>query len=487
MYADREGAGDFSLSGRMNKAKNMSKTVIGGEEWCAFPVLGIPAIKARVDTGAKTSSIHAFNIQKFRRQGASWVSFEVHPIQNNRKTVIRCETPILDKRVVKSSSGIGETRYVISASIKIGADLRDIELTLANRDSMGYRMLLGREAMGNRMLVDPSLRFCLGEVSSGDLRDIYEEREQAESGLKIGLLASDPELYSNQRILEAGEERGHRMDFLDIKQCYMKLDALEPEAHYRGGKILGDLDAIVTRIRPSVTFYGCALARQFESMGVLTVNSSTAISQSRDKLFALQLMVKNGISIPTSGFANSPIDTSDLVEMVGGAPLVVKLLEGTQGRGVVLAETRKAAESVVNAFKSLHANLLVQKFVKEADGKDLRCFVIGNKVVAAIQREAAPGEFRANLHQGGSASVVKITPEERTMAVKAAKILDLRVAGVDIIRSAGGPLLLEVNSSPGLEGIEAATGKDIAGMIIASIEKKLGWKRELASELALAR
>ncbi|QDT26971.1 Ribosomal protein S6 modification protein [Gimesia panareensis] len=457
-----------------------TKQIIGCEEWCAFPDLGIPAIKARVDSGAKTSSIHAFNVQKFRRQGETWVSFEVHPVQNNRRTVVRCERPIVDKRVVKSSSGISETRYVILATLKIGDEAWEIELTLANRDSMGYRMLLGREAMSGRMLVDPALSFCLGQVSSETLNKHYGKREQVRSGLKIALLASNQELYSNQRILEAGEERGHEMEFLDIKQCYMKLDAVEPEAHYRGGTILDDLDAVVTRIRPSITYYGCALARQFESMDVLTVNTSVAVTQSRDKLYSLQLMLKSGINIPTTGFANSPMDTNDLIEMVGGAPLIVKLLEGSQGRGVVLAETRKAAESVINAFKALRANLLVQEFIKEADGKDLRCFVIDGKVVASIQREAAPGEFRANIHQGGTASIIKITPTERKLAVKAAKALGLMIAGVDIIRSKHGPLLLEVNSSPGLEGIEAATGKDIAGMMIAAIEKKLNWKRELS-------
>lgn len=460
-----------------------SKIIVGSEEWCSFPNLGIPAIKARVDSGAKTSSMHAFNINKFNRDGESWVSFEVHPLQNERKTVIRCERPIIDKRIVKSSSGISETRYVIGATIKAGFEAWDIELTLANRDSMGYRMLLGREAMSGRMLVDPSISFSLGEVSKDSLKEHYGKAKHKKSGLKIGLLASNQDLYSNQRILEAGEERGHEMVFLNIKQCYMKIDAVEPEAHYRGGKILNDLDAVITRIRPSMTFYGCALARQFESMGVYTVNSSAAITQSRDKLFSLQLLLKNGVNIPTTGFANSPMDTNDLIEMVGGAPLIVKLLEGTQGRGVVLAETKKAAESVINAFKALNANLLVQEFIKEADGKDLRCFVIGGKVVASIQREAAPGEFRANLHQGGSASIVKITPEERSLALKASKTLGLKVAGVDIIRSKKGPLLLEVNSSPGLEGIETATGKDIAGLMIASIEKKLGWKRELNIEI----
>jgi ribosomal protein S6--L-glutamate ligase len=458
------------------------KIIIGSEEWCSFPGLGVPAIKARVDSGAKTSSIHAFNIHKIRRNGESWISFEVHPLQGDRRTVIRCEQPILDKRVVKSSSGIAETRYVIAAKIKVGDESWDIEITLANRDSMGYRMLLGREAMSGRMLVDPSLSFCLGEMSKQKLDDYYGTKKNQRSGLRIGLLASNQDLYSNQRILEAGEERGHEMVFLNIKQCYMKLDAHEPEAHYRGGKVLGELDAVITRIRPSMTFYGCALARQFESMGVYTINTSAAVTQSRDKLFSLQLLLKNGVSIPTSGFANSPMDTNDLIDMVGGAPLIVKLLEGTQGMGVVLAETKKAAESVINAFKTLNANLLVQQFIKEADGKDLRCFVIDGKVVAAIQRTAAPGEFRANIHQGGSASIVKITPKERSLAIKAAKTLGLKVAGVDIIRSQNGPLLLEVNSSPGLEGIETATGKDVAGMMIAAIEKKLRWKRELGTK-----
>jgi len=463
-------------------ANQDSKIIVGSEEWFSFPGLGIPAIKARIDSGAKTSSMHAFNIQKFRREGESWVSFEVHPLQNDRQTVIRCERPLIDKRTVKSSSGVSETRYVVSATIKAGSETWDIELTLANRDSMGYRMLLGRQAMNGRMLVDPSLNCCLGEVSEESLNEMYGKKKHEKSGLKIGVLASNQELYSNQRILEAGQERGHEMVFLNIKQCYMKIDATEPEVHYRGGKILNDLDAVITRIRPSVTFYGCALARQFESMGVYTINSSAAITQSRDKLFSLQLLLKNGVGIPTTGFANSPMDTNDLIEMVGGAPLIVKLLEGTQGRGVVLAETKKAAESVINAFKALRANLLVQEFIKEADGKDLRCFVIDGKVVASIERTAAPGEFRANIHQGGSASIVKITPRERSLAIKAAKTLGLKVAGVDIIRSKNGPLLLEVNSSPGLEGIETATGKDIAGMMISSIEKKLGWKRELSVE-----
>jgi len=458
------------------------KMIVGSEEWCRFPTLGIPAIKARVDSGARTSSLHAFNIQSFRRGGVLWVSFEVHPVQQDRQVVVRCELPVKDRRSIKSSTGVSEKRYVVSAPLTLDDQTWEIELSLANRDSMGYRMLLGREAMQGRILVDPEASCCLGVIDKTTLEEYYGMARNEPSGLKIGLLASNPELYSNRRIIEAGEERGHEMIFLNIKQCYMKLDAENPEVHYRGGRILNNLDAVIPRIKPSVTFYGCALTRHFESLGVHTLNTSAAITQSRDKLYSLQLLQNRGLDIPITGFANSPIDTNDLIDMVGGAPLIVKLLEGAQGRGVVLAETRKAAESVINAFKSLRANLLVQEFIKEAQGKDLRCFVIDGKVVASIQREAAPGEFRANIHQGGSASVVKISPDEKKLAIKAANTMGLKVAGVDIIRSSKGPLLLEINSSPGLEGIESATGKDVAGAMISSIEKKLGWQRPLAVE-----
>jgi ribosomal protein S6--L-glutamate ligase len=448
-----------------------NKVILGSEEWCSFPDLDIPTIKARVDSGAKTSSLHAINIAPFIKNDSNWVKFDINPIQNNNKTVIHCEAPLVDKRIVKSSSGYREQRYVIQTLLKIGDDTWPIEMTLTNRDSMGFRMLLGREAMSGRVLVDPEQKYLLGQPSADNLKELYKNAEKASSGLRIGVLASNPELYSNKRIMEAGEMRGHEMHFLNIKECYMKLDAKTPEIHYRGGKTLNQFDAIIPRIRPSITFYGCALTRQFEALKVFCLNSSTAITQSRDKLFSLQLLLNNDVDIPTTGFTNSPLDTNDLIKMVGGPPLIVKLLEGTQGKGVVLAETKKAAESVINAFKSLNANILVQEFIKEANGKDIRCFVIDGKVVAAIQREAMPGEFRANIHLGGTASIVKITSEEKRIAIKAAKAMDLKVAGVDIIRSSKGPLLLEVNSSPGLDGIEGATNKDIAGEMIKAIEK----------------
>ena len=450
--------------------------ILGSEEWCSFGELQIPAIKARIDSGAKTSSIQATNIKRVIRQGVPYVDFEVNPIQDNRSVSVFCSAKIVDTRIIKSSSGTTQKRYVIKTPLTIMGQTFEIELTLANRDSMDYRMLLGREAMNGRFLVDPSKHFLAGDFEEQSFHDLYKYLYKEKTGLRIGLLATNRELYSNKRLMEAALARGHEIQFLNIQHCYMKLDAQTPEVRYRGGNILDEFDAVIPRIRPSMTFYGCALLRQFDSIGTYCLNSSASISQSRDKLFSSQLFSKNGIQIPVTGFAKSPLETKDLIDMVGGSPLIIKLLESTQGKGVVSAETNKAAESVINAFKSLQANILVQEFIKEAEGKDIRCFVVDGKVVASIMRQAPKGEFRSNIHQGGTAHKVKITAEERRLAVKASKILNLDVAGVDIIRSNKGPLLLEVNSSPGLEGIENATGKDIANNIIMAIEKKLKYQ-----------
>lgn len=289
--------------------------------------------------------------------------------------------------------------------------------------------------------------------------------------MKIAILSRKKTLYSTQRLIEAAQQRGHEAQVIDTLRCYMNITSHKPEIHYRGQNLLG-FDAVIPRIGASITFYGTAVVRQFEMMGVFTLNESVAIARSRDKLRSLQLLSRKGIGLPVSGFAHSPDDIEDLIKMVGGAPVVIKLLEGTQGIGVVLAETHQAAESVIEAFMGLKANILVQEYIKEAGGADIRCFVVGDKVVAAMQRTAKAGEFRSNLHRGGTASLIKITPEERSTAVRAAAVMGLNVAGVDMLRSNHGPVVMEVNSSPGLEGIENATGKDIAGMIIDFIIKE---------------
>lgn len=288
--------------------------------------------------------------------------------------------------------------------------------------------------------------------------------------MKIAILSRRPQLYSTRRLVEAGKERGHSVRVIDTLRCYMNITSHHPSIHYKGESLEG-FDVVIPRIGASITFYGAAVLRQFEMMNVPTINSSLAITRSRDKLRSFQLFSKRGIGLPITGFADSPDDINDLIKIVGGPPLVIKLVEGTQGIGVVLAETKQAAKSVIEAFLGMDAHIMVQEYIKESNGADIRCFVIDGKVVAAMRRQATPGEFRSNLHRGGKATLTKITPEERTMAIRAAKIMGLNIAGVDLLRSNHGPLIMEVNSSPGLEGIEKATGKDVAGTIIQFCEK----------------
>lgn len=288
--------------------------------------------------------------------------------------------------------------------------------------------------------------------------------------MKIAMLARNPNLYSHQRIIEAAEAKGHELHVLDTLQCYMNITSHRPEIYYRGDKLRG-YEAVIPRIGSSITFYGLAVLRQFEMMGVWPLNESVAIGRSRDKLRSMQILARRGIGLPVTCFAHSAKQADELIEMAGGAPVVIKLLEGTQGIGVVLGETHNSARSVIEAFRGANVQILVQEFIKEAGGEDFRIFVVGDKVVGAMKRKGAEGDFRSNLHRGGTASTVRITPEERSTAKRAAKAMGLNVCGVDILRSNHGPVVMEVNSSPGLEGIEAATGRDIAGAIIDFVEK----------------
>jgi len=288
--------------------------------------------------------------------------------------------------------------------------------------------------------------------------------------VKIAILSRDGTLWSCKRLREAAQQRGHLVEILDPLSCYMNISPAASSIHYKGRQ-LPHFDAVIPRIGSAITFYGTAALRQFELLGSYPLNESVAITRARDKLRSLQLLARQGIDLPITGIAHSPDDTHDLIEMVGGAPLVVKLVEGTQGIGVVLAETRQAAESVVDAFRGLNAHILVQEYIQEAKGRDIRCLVVGDEVVAAIERQAKEGDFRSNLHRGGVARIAEITPREREMALLSARTLGLDVAGVDILRADRGPLVMEVNASPGLEGIEKTTGIDIAGKMIGWIER----------------
>ncbi|MBF0437892.1 MAG: 30S ribosomal protein S6--L-glutamate ligase [Magnetococcales bacterium] len=287
--------------------------------------------------------------------------------------------------------------------------------------------------------------------------------------MKIAILARNPSLYSHQRLVEAAHQHGHEVVIIDTLKVYMNISSNQPMLRY-GGKDLTGFDAVIPRIGASITFYGLAVLNQFEMMGVYPLNSSESIAKSRDKLRCLQLLSRDGIGLPVTGFAHATQFTDDLIHMVGSAPVVIKLLEGTQGIGVVLAETHRSAKSMIEAFRGMDANILVQEYIKEAGSADIRCLVIGERVVAAMMRQGNEEDFRSNLHRGGQARSIRITPQERQTAVRSARLMGLNVAGVDMLRSNRGPLVMEINSSPGLEGLEKATGIDVAGKIIRFLE-----------------
>jgi ribosomal protein S6--L-glutamate ligase len=445
--------------------------LLGWEEWLALPELGLPAIKAKIDTGAKTSALHASVIEPFGAAKNPQVRFLFQPDPDDPAIEITCSAPVVDRREVTSSNGDTELRYVIETPIEMGGVRWPIQLTLSNREAMSYRMLFGRGAFLPDMVVDANVSFLQPRLNYA-LYAGRPRRRPVRRPLQIALLTREPENYSSLRLIEAAEKRGHVIDAIDTARCYMQIGTLNPEVHY-DGKALPRYDAVIPRIGASITDYGLAVLRQFSNTGAYCLNGAGSIGRSRDKLLAHQLLARAKIAMPLTAFANSPKDTKDLIQLAGGAPVVVKLLTSTQGKGVVLADTRKAAESLIDAFRGLNANFLVQEFVAEAGGADVRAFVVGNKVVAAMKRQAQKDEFRSNLHRGGTATAVKLTQAEKEIAREASRVLGLQIAGVDLLQTKDGPKVLEVNSSPGLEGIEKATRLDIAGQIIDHLETQV--------------
>ena len=449
----------------------MEELSFGWEEWIALPDLGLPALKVKVDTGARTSALHAHDIEVFGPASKPKVRFNVYPIAGREDIAITCSAPILDRREVTSSNGESETRFVISTRMSVAGQSWPIEVTLTNRATMSSRMLLGRQALQDHITISATEKRLQPDLSYDVYHTAAVRRTAPQRALRIAVLSREDN-YSTRRLVEIGEARGHVVEVIDTTRCYMAINQLAPEVHY-DGKRLPRYDAVIPRIGASVTPYGCAVIRQFETIGTYCVNGSAGILASRDKLHAHQVLASKRIGMPTTAFAASPKDTSNLMALVGTAPLIVKLLESTQGKGVVLAETKKAAESVIDAFRGLKANFLVQDFVKEAAGEDIRCLVVAGKVVASMKRTGAEGDFRSNLHRGGSAQVVRISKVERETALRAARAFNLNMAGVDLLRSSDGPKVLEVNSSPGFEGIEKATGKDIVGKLYDEIEMRV--------------
>lgn len=444
---------------------------LGWEEWIALPGLGLPALKAKVDTGARTSALHAFDIEPFGPASAPHVRFAVHPIPGRTDVTIACSAPVRDRREVTSSNGETELRYVITTDIDAGPLQGPIEITLTDRGTMAYRMLLGRQALGETT-VSATDSFLLPELGYEAYHSARVLAAAPPRTLRIAVLSREGGAYSTRRLIEEGTARGHVIEVIDTTRCYMAINAHPPEIHYDGAR-LPHYDAIIPRIGVSVTAYGAAVLRQFQARGTYLINGPEGIVASRDKLHAHQILARHRIGMPATAFASSPKDTANLIGLVGGTPLVVKLLESTQGRGVVLAETQAAAQSVISAFRGLRADFLVQHFVAEAKGTDIRCLVLDGRVVAAMRRRAAAGEFRSNLHQGGTAEPVRINRAERETAIRAARAFRLGLAGVDLLRGQDGPKVLEVNSSPGFEGIEAATGKNIAAQLFDAIERRV--------------
>ncbi|MFD2175039.1 30S ribosomal protein S6--L-glutamate ligase [Rhodobacter lacus] len=445
--------------------------LFGWEEWLALPDLALPAILAKVDTGARTSALHAAEITPFDAPDGPMVRFVLHPVPGRADLALRCTAPLIDRRDVTSSNGEREHRFVIRTRIAVADQSWPIEVTLTDRGAMTSRMLLGRQALRDHITILPTARRMQPELGY----DLYAAPaggpEPTRRSLRIAVLSREDN-YTTRRLLEEGRARGHIVDLIDTTRCYMAINTLAPEVCYDGER-LPRFDAVIPRIGASITPYGTAVVRQFETLGTYCVNGSEGIAASRDKLYAHQILARAGIGMPDTAFASSPKDTRNLIALVGGAPLIVKLIASSQGKGVVLAETTKAAESVISAFRGLRANFLVQHFVREAAGEDIRCLVIGGKVVAAMKRRGAEGDFRSNLHQGGSGAPVRISPAERSAAVRAARAFGLGVAGVDLLRAHDGAKVLEVNSSPGLRGIETITGKNVARLLFAEIEARV--------------
>ncbi|OSP56143.1 RimK family alpha-L-glutamate ligase [Pseudoruegeria sp. SK021] len=445
---------------------------LGWEEWVSLPDLGLPTLKAKVDTGARTSALHAFDIEPFGPPSRPRVRFGIHPIPGQDDVSVHCLANVIDRREVTSSNGETEWRYVIRTTISVGGRRWPIDVTLTDRGSMAYRMLLGRQALGEDIVVTPMSSFCQPELNYDVYQSALLTSEAPKRTLRIAILGRDTKSATITRLIAEGETRGHVVEVIDAARCYM---AITPNAQevYCDGKRLPRYDAVIPRAGVGNAPYSGAVIRQFEAMGTYCMNPAHGIAACRDKLHAHQVLARNQIGMPVTAFAASPKDTANLMGLVGSAPLIVKLLDSSHGKGVVLAETRKAAESVVEAFRGLHANFLLQPYMKDSAGEDIRCLVIGGRVVTSIRRIAGSGEFRADQGEGSRAERVKISRDERRAATRAAKAFRLNLATVDLLRTQDGPKVIEVNPGPALQVLETVSGLNLASMVFDEIEKRV--------------
>jgi len=455
------------------------KILVGCEEWCAYPDLGVPAILARVDSGARTSSIHAFNIQPFTRKGKNWVSFEVHPLQKTRGVVVRCEAPVHDHRPVKSSSGVAEKRYVIQTTLRLWEQEILIELTLANRDSMGYRMLLGREAMVGRILVDPELECCLGHVSEATLDHHYRDARRSADGLRIGLLAENANSFSLQRLIEACEERGHFVHFIDVRKCYLTIKDEISDIYERNQGLIPDFDLLIPRFSQKNTAFGAATLGQYGLTGATILQSPEAIRLVRDKPRLFQKLVSFEVPVCPSGFAFDVQDLKSLIDQVGGEPCVVQLFDGLSVKPQMNITSDAEAKTLMKAWRGLDSCVRVMPRNKRAPGTIVRNLVIGNRIIASIKKDQI---FKPGSTQSDTAQYENFVPskEEKKivakLVAKVAKITGLNYLSVDLLKDEAGFVINDVHVAPNFEQFEKISNKDIATLLVIAIEKMCDWQ-----------
>ncbi len=442
----------------MKSTGSTSRMIVGWRELVSLPEWGVEDVVAKIDTGARTSALH---VEDIRELPDNRVTFNIVLSRKNPKNRVPVEATLRRMTRVRPSSGKMQTRYVVATRMLLGGIEKEIEISLVRRDNMLCRMLLGRRAMEGDFLVDAGRK----RLHAPDVR-----RKLGEKKMDIAILSRSPGAYSTRRLKEAAEARSMNVKILDTLGFSISLEEQYPDLYFRGRPV-GHYDAVVPRIGASITYFGTAVVRQFEQMGVFAANTSLGITNSRDKLRSLQILSRHDIGIPATAFVRRKQDVLPTIERLGGAPVIIKLLEGTQGVGVILADTEKVAEAIIETLQTAKQNVLVQKFVAESKGRDVRAIVVGDQVVAAMRRVAQGQEFRSNVHRGGKTESVNLDAEYERTAVRSAQIMGLKVAGVDMLEGKDGPQVMEVNSSPGLEGIEGATGVDVAGAIMAYIQE----------------
>ncbi len=446
----------------------MNNFAVGWEEWLSLPGLGLPALKAKTDTGARTSALHAFSIQPFGSAKKPFVRFGVHPIPNNPDVEVFCSAPVVDIREVTSSNGHKELRYVIETPVMIGNRTWTIKITLTNRENMAYRMLLGRSAL-EQITVHSTESFLQPQLSY-ELYGKHSKKKTVKRALRIAILTEDDHDYSNKRLVDEAELNNHVVELINTRRCYLNIQSNNPEVHY-DGKPLPFYDAIIPRIDPAITFYGMAVVRQFEAMGTYCLNNANSIGVSNDELAAHQILARFRIPMPTTAFADSPKDTKSLLNIIGGSPTVLKLLPSSHEQDIVIAQTKKAAEDAANAFQSLDAYFIVQECIKDSDGVNIKCFVVGKRVVGAIMKIPRTNDKETRLRAKRKLKKAILTPEEKLIAIKSVKALGLTAAIVNFIRTEKGSKVLDVKSTPDFEDIDKFAKKNIAQKIINYIEK----------------